>query len=597
LQDLTMTEAFAVTTNSEYSDILIIGAGLAGGCLARQLRFQFPDLSIRVLDKKASFDGWVGESTLCAFVDYATRHCRLGPYLVKHHMIKHGLRFFFDSEDASLPVHELSEDGRVGFHPLLSIQLDRATFDRDLCQLNQEVGIDVLLDTKVVPRSGNNVGDAVHLDGKQGHVVHTSRGMFCCRWLVDAGGRSSILARKLGLVPTDDRLPVASYWSRYEGCRNIDELGDDEWRRRVKYTQRYLSTNHFTYRGYWIWLIPVSDETVSIGVCYNREMVQANIRNADDLTDFLRKHRCMRDILGERARPTDFFGLKHIPRGAKQMFSEDRWFLTGMSGNIVDPLFSTTCNLISYSNRLIGEMIRSDLSQDHERFKSQVRHFDIWMRLKYEALIAAFKYERIGSFDAWPIWRIPLQSKHFNSVLPGSFEDLRSLIELVDRHRKTGCDCSFEAQRQALIEHGLHAATNRLTDEFIRFLDEHGMYWARNRGGFKDGKEPDSITEKLMNPKRDLEREHIEDLAVYRSAMAYSVRRMAEIRDVRFDQAVFDRWFDPSWESGQTAAEGLRALERASSSPRLDPPSESQRPRDTNGPAPDELARISDLFA
>jgi hypothetical protein len=35
-----------------------------------------------------------------------------------------------------------------------------------------------------------------------------------------------------------------------------DELGDEAWRKRVGFTSRYLSTNHFMGRGFWIWAIP-----------------------------------------------------------------------------------------------------------------------------------------------------------------------------------------------------------------------------------------------------------------------------------------------------------------------------------------------------
>src|SRR5262245_57254147 len=101
--------------NEKQCDVLIIGGALAGGCLARQLILQQPDLKIVVVEKKTKFDWWIGESTVTPWGDYAVRHLQLGPYLWKNHMMKHGLRFFFDSPDKQLPLEEMSEIGRTGY--------------------------------------------------------------------------------------------------------------------------------------------------------------------------------------------------------------------------------------------------------------------------------------------------------------------------------------------------------------------------------------------------------------------------------------------------------------------------------------------------
>ena len=93
-------------------DVLIIGAGMAGGLLARQLTVEQPELKIVLVDKKTDFDWHIGESTVEVFDDYAVRNCKLGPYLASKHIVKHGLRFWFDSPQRDLPMSELSEQGR-----------------------------------------------------------------------------------------------------------------------------------------------------------------------------------------------------------------------------------------------------------------------------------------------------------------------------------------------------------------------------------------------------------------------------------------------------------------------------------------------------
>ena len=56
-------------------DVLIIGAGMAGGLLARQLSLEQPDLRVIVVDhRRPNSTAWVGELTVEVFDDYAVPH-------------------------------------------------------------------------------------------------------------------------------------------------------------------------------------------------------------------------------------------------------------------------------------------------------------------------------------------------------------------------------------------------------------------------------------------------------------------------------------------------------------------------------------------
>ena len=103
---------------------------MGGSCLARQLRLQQPDLTVAVIEAKAEFDHWVGESTIEVWVDYAQRCLGLGRYLAKNHMIKQALRYYWDTPQRDLPLSQMSEFGVNGYHGQLSFQLNRAALDR-----------------------------------------------------------------------------------------------------------------------------------------------------------------------------------------------------------------------------------------------------------------------------------------------------------------------------------------------------------------------------------------------------------------------------------------------------------------------------------
>lgn len=98
-----------VTTNK--LDVAIIGGGLAGNSLARQLKRTFPELRVGVFEKNASTTFKVGESTVEVAANYLIRRIGLSGYLYDQHLPKNGLRFFFDRPDKSAPFIDMSEIG------------------------------------------------------------------------------------------------------------------------------------------------------------------------------------------------------------------------------------------------------------------------------------------------------------------------------------------------------------------------------------------------------------------------------------------------------------------------------------------------------
>ncbi|MFO0635064.1 MAG: tryptophan 7-halogenase [Nannocystaceae bacterium] len=67
-------------------DVAIVGGGLAGAALARQLRRELPQLSIGLFERDGD-GGWkVGESTVEIATSYFTRRLGLANYLYQEHL-------------------------------------------------------------------------------------------------------------------------------------------------------------------------------------------------------------------------------------------------------------------------------------------------------------------------------------------------------------------------------------------------------------------------------------------------------------------------------------------------------------------------------
>ena len=98
---------------------------MAGRFAGAATSLEQPDLRVIVVDQKTEFDVWAGEFGRSRCLTTMRWTCRLGPYLAAEHIVKHGLRFWFDSPGKDLRMSELSEQGRSRYTTLnRGVQLD-----------------------------------------------------------------------------------------------------------------------------------------------------------------------------------------------------------------------------------------------------------------------------------------------------------------------------------------------------------------------------------------------------------------------------------------------------------------------------------------
>jgi tetracycline 7-halogenase / FADH2 O2-dependent halogenase len=457
-------------------DVLIIGASMAGSCLARQLKLKHPELAITVIDKKKAFDYGIGESMLEVFWEYASKDLMLGPYLDSNFLAKNGLRFFFDSPEKNLKLSDMSEMGRAWIDSIPAHQINRKQFDEDMCRMNRELGIDVSLGCGA---------EEIVLDRAAGHVVRTSGGKSIrCKWLVDAAGFNAPLARQLDLVRPMANYQVSSRWGRFKNINAIDHLGPEEWRERVNFNSRFLSTNHFMYRGYWIWLIPLEQDLFSIGVVWRHDLVELEIKSAGDYVEFLRGHRGVAELLGDSFELVDYHGLKNMSRMSDQMYSTDRWFLTGMSAAFLDPLFSGGSAFMSESNRMIVDLIETDMAGDAHALKNKVTCYNAHSRWWLENFLLHIKGNYHGSFDLMRHLFEPLLMDYFGLILPFAMAKIWGYDPAIDY----GDGSELRRMKTAMVEEGATMRVHGIINEFAEFLKEHEGVFYNNVGKFFDVK-------------------------------------------------------------------------------------------------------------
>lgn len=343
-----------LTTLNQNYDVLIIGAGWAGLTLARQLKLENPDLNILQLEASTQFKAKVGEATVEIAGHYFIHRLGLVNYLYRNHLPKNGLRFFFDSQNHDLDLDKMSEHGTTSIPPHPAFQLDRARFEKDLVEMNRVQGINLLLGAKVTKLAVDEKGDHTVNFNYQGqsHKVKT-------KWLIDASGRASLLAKQQKLHHRNDVPKNSAAWARFSNVTEIDSLGSKKWQKMVN--GRFLSTIHFTGPGYWIWVIPLSGGFTSIGIdCDKNVMANPPLKQAQFVA-FLKQHKGLWQLL-ENANLEDFEAWGQLAYRGKKYISEQRWATTGFAAMFLNPLFSGGGDMIALTNDAISKTICDDFA-------------------------------------------------------------------------------------------------------------------------------------------------------------------------------------------------------------------------------------------
>jgi len=343
------------------SDVVILGGGLAGSTLALQLQLRAPQLSITVLERQtfpvpdAAYK--VGESSVEIGSHYFNEVLGLSHALIPAKIPKLGLRYFFPKGD-NQRIELRPELGQTHYHSVGSTQFDRGCQENILRDECLRRGIQYLDRAQVLeaePRAEGPHRVRYRRDGQEHEIS--------ARWLVDAAGRPGFLKRRLELAQPNDHAVNASWW-RIDESLAVDDLSEDRtWQRRVPFGMRRLSTNHFVGEGYWVWFIPLATGSISIGIVADPAYHPlGRINTLPRALQWLEEHEPQTHalIVPHLSRVQDFRTHKHFSYGATQVFSGDRWALTGDAGVFLDPFYSPGSDFIAISNGFITAMIEAD---------------------------------------------------------------------------------------------------------------------------------------------------------------------------------------------------------------------------------------------
>jgi flavin-dependent dehydrogenase len=350
-------------------DVVVMGGGLAGLSLAVQLKRRDPGIDVLVAERAPHpppvAAHKVGESTVEGGAWYYREALGLKPYLETEQLPKSGLRWFF-SDGRNTDIARRVEYGARARLVVDSSQLDRGTLEAKLAEDAIEAGTEFLDRCKV---RDVTLGD-------REHTVHLKRAGtdidVRARWVVDATGRFGLLKRKLGLAEAVHHKANAA-WFRVPVKIDLNDWSSDPaWRARLEpfryddgreESMRYLSTNHLTGPGYWLWFIPLHGDYTSVGIVVDDGMYPiGEINTLDKAMAWIEEHEPQAYSVVEPLRDEvmDFLFLRRYAHGCKRVYSPERWYITGVSGVFHDPLFSFGSDMIGVSNTFVTDLIARD---------------------------------------------------------------------------------------------------------------------------------------------------------------------------------------------------------------------------------------------
>ena len=334
-------------------DVAIVGGGLAGLTLALHLEQESPGLAIIVLERDrlpppvAAHK--VGESTVEIGAHYLSHTLGLASLLERTQLRKFGLRYFFGSGQHD-DLARADELGPSNFLPSVTYQLDRGLLERDLAEILSERGV-VVQDSSNVKQATLSANGSAH----ELEVVRLERSeTIRCRWIIDAAARSRFLKRQLG-IGKSSRHKICAAWFRLDVRFEVDDWSEcGAWKERCNRVPRRLSTNHLMGAGYWVWIIPLAGDKTSVGLVADLDIHPLSSFNSFD--KFLRWAATFQPLISSRVAEAkdslmDFRYMNNLSQDSRQVWSRNRWALTGVSGVFADPYYSPGTDFIAIGNQ------------------------------------------------------------------------------------------------------------------------------------------------------------------------------------------------------------------------------------------------------
>lgn len=318
-------------------DVIIIGGGPAGSTAATLLARRGFDVLLFEREKFPRFQ--IGESLLPYNNDVFRRLGIFDELCRANFFPKYG-GTFITADGTSKTVFRFDRNLEPPYQR--AFQVKRADFDLMLLDHARANGVDVREKTQVT---------RVDLDASPA-VVETTGGMkHEARFVVDASGHGALLGSRIGRKENVEALKKVAIFSHY---RNVPR---DEGRDAG-------NTVIIILRDAWFWLIPLSDDVMSVGLVLERDHVTRCGLEPQQLLD---QTIARTPYMAERMRDAE----QLMPVMARRDFSYrmhniagENYVMAGDASGFLDPIFSTGVLLAMKSGERAADAVAEKLERN-----------------------------------------------------------------------------------------------------------------------------------------------------------------------------------------------------------------------------------------
>lgn len=296
-------------------DVIVIGGGPAGSTAATLLAQK--GFSVLLLERERFPRFQIGESLLPYNNDLFARlnitdKLKTGDFFPKYGAqfitgdgkIEYTFRF-----DRTLPAE---------YHS--SFQVKRAEFDDLLLRNAAATGADICEETSVT---------SVDLSDATRAVVQTNKGeRHEARFVLDASGHGSILGNRIGEKANVESLKKVAFFAHYRGVPRPEGRNAG-------------NTVIVVLQNAWFWMIPVSQELMSVGLVVDRDHARNCGLSPEELLErTIEQTPLMAERMAKAERVTQVFARRDFSYVMRKIVGSN-FALIGDAAGFLDPIFST----------------------------------------------------------------------------------------------------------------------------------------------------------------------------------------------------------------------------------------------------------------
>lgn len=336
-------------------EVLVIGGGPAGSAVAALLASRGRDVVLFEKDRHPRFH--IGESLLPLNLPLFER-LGVGPEIRRIAMPKYGAEFVS-------PWHERAVSFEFGEawdkSAPLAYQVRRSEFDEILFRNAVAKGARVFEECRVMDVAFHRDGAAVTARDAAGAEERWET-----RFLVDASGRDTFLATKLGMKRRSRRHNSAALFGHFAGATRLPGRAEGH-------------ITIFWFEHGWLWFIPLADGATSIGaVCWPYYMKSRRTTPERFLLDTIALCPALTERLRDARLVSPVTATGNYTYSARRS-SGEHYLLLGDAYTFIDPVFSTGVYLAMHSAFVGADTIERCLERPREA-RAALKAFDATMR-------------------------------------------------------------------------------------------------------------------------------------------------------------------------------------------------------------------------